>query len=153
MTSLRSAVHTCRMTELLRVALRAIGVVLPAAAILGVVELLGGGPDGDFDLFVGAILLSLLAAALWAGFDAQRVSTIRVLIRWVAVTIVVGGALALESTFVAPGGPSSERTSEAVSSSLFYGVPLLLAAGLGVLFGMASASANEQSRRRYDDTV
>jgi len=141
------------MTELLRVALRAIGVVLPAAAILGVVELLGGGPDGDFDIFMGAMLLSLLAVALWAGFDAQRVSTIRVLIRWVAVTVVVGGGLGFVSTLMAPGGPPSERTSEAVSLSLFYGVPLLLAAGLGVLLGKASTAADERSRRRYGDSI
>src|SRR6476469_8887709 len=114
------------MTELLRVALRVIGVVLPAAALLGVVELLGGGADGDFGIFLGAMFLSLAAAAVWAGSDAMRGPTVRVLVRWVAVTLIVGGGLGVGSTLTAPGSPPSERTSEMVSMSLFYGVPLLV---------------------------
>lgn len=36
------------MTELLHVVLRSIGVVLPAAGVVGLVELLGGAGAGDF---------------------------------------------------------------------------------------------------------
>jgi hypothetical protein len=105
------------MTELLNVALRAIGVVLPAAGVLGLVELRGGAPDGDFGTFLGAMGFSLLA-------------------RWVAAAFVVGGGLGLATTLMAPGSPPGpERTAEAVSMSMFYGVPLLVAAGLGVAVG------------------
>ena len=142
------------MTELLRVALRAIGVVLPAAAMLGVVELRGGAPDGDFEIFLGAMLLSLLAAAVWSAFDAARAPAVRVLIRWIAISFVVGGGLGIGITFMDPGTPPGpERTSEAISSSLFYAVPQLFAAGIGMGLGMAVAAANELSRRRPDDTT
>ena len=140
------------MTELLRIALRAMGVVLPGAALWGFVEVTSGVPSGDFETFLGAMLLSLLTAATWAVIDASRGPTGRVLIRWVAIVVVVGGGLGIESTLSAPGGPPSQRTSEMVSTSLFYCVPLLAAVGLGVVIGMASAAANDQSKRRYEDT-
>jgi len=124
------------MTELLNVALRAIGVVLPAAGVLGLVELRGGVPDGDFGTFLGAMGFSLLASALWSAIDARRAPTSRVLARWVAAAFVVGGGLGLATTLMAPGSPPGpERTAEAVSMSMFYGVPLLVAAGLGVAVG------------------
>ena len=69
------------MTELLNVALRAIGVVLPAAGVLGLVELRGGAPDGDFGTFLGAMGFSLLVSALWSALDARRAPTSRVLAR------------------------------------------------------------------------
>jgi hypothetical protein len=138
------------MTELLHVALRAIGVVLPAAGVLGLVELRGGAPDGDFGTFLGAMGLSLLAAAVWSAIDARRAPTSRVLTRWVATAFVVGGGLGLASTWVAPGSPPGpERTAEAVSMALFYGVPLLVAAGLGVAVG----AAHDQPRRKHEDTA
>ncbi len=126
------------MTELLRVALRAMGVVLPGAAMLGVVEMRGGSPDGDFGTFLGAMGLSLIASAVWSAIDARRAPILRVLTRWVATAVVVGCGLGLASTLTAPGSPPGpERVSEAVYTSLFYGLPLLLAAGLGVAVGGA----------------
>ena len=160
MTTSQSASHTClmpellrvAMTELLRVALRAIGVVLPGAALWGFVEVTPGVPSGDFGTFLGAMLLSLLTAAVWSAIDASRAPTGRVLIRWVTIVVVVGGGLGIESTLSAPGGPPSQRTSEMVWTSLFYCVPLLVAVGLGVAIGMAEAASNDRSRRRYEDT-
>ena len=138
------------MTELLHVALRAVGVVLPAAGVLGLVELRGGAPDGDFATFLGAMGLSLLAAAVWSAIDARRVPTGRVLTRWVATSFVVGGGLGVGTTLATPGSPPGpERTAEAVSMSLFYGVPLLVAAGLGVAVGIALV----QPRPRHQDTA
>lgn len=138
------------MTELLHVALRAIGVVLPGAGVLGSVELRGGAPDGDFGTFLGAMGLSLLTAAVWAAFDARRASPGRVLLRWVATAVVVGFGLGLATTLMEPGSPAGpERTAEAVWLSLFYGVPLLVSAGLGV----AGGAAHRQSRRRHEDTA
>lgn len=126
------------MTELLRVALRSIGVVLTAAGVLGLVWLRGGASDEDFLPFLGAMGLSLLACAVWSGSDLRRAPVIRVLIRWVATAFVVGGGIGLASTLMAPGSPPGpERTAEAVSSSLFFGVPLLVAVGLGVAIGAA----------------
>ena len=136
------------MTEPMHVALRAIGVVLPAAGVLGLVELRGGAPDGDFGAFLGAMGLSLLAAAVWAALDAGRAWTSRVLLRWVASAFVVGVGLGITTTVTAPGSPPGpERMSEAVSLSLFYGVPLLVSAGLGVAVG----AAHPQSRRRHEE--
>lgn len=138
------------MTELLYVALRAIGVVLPGAGVLGLVELRGGAPDGDFGTFLGAMGLSMLAAAVWAAFDAGRAAPGRVILRWVATAAVVGVGLGLATTLMAPGTPPGpERTAEAVSSSLFYGVPLLVSAALGG----AAGAAHHQSRRRHEDTA
>jgi len=140
------------MTELLRVALRVIAVVLPGAALLGLVELLGGAPDGDFGTFIGAMLLSLLAAAVWAAIDATRVSTVRALVRWVAVAFIVGGGLGLGTTLMAPGSPPSERTSEVIWTSAFYVVPLLVAVGFGWLLGVAVTAENNRARRKDEDT-
>lgn len=138
------------MTELLHIVLRAIGVVLPAAGVLGLVELRGGAPDGDFGTFLGAMGLSMLAAAVWAAFDAGRASPSRVLIRWVATAFVVGVGLGLATTLTEPGSPPGpERTSEAVWLSLFYGVPLLVSAGLGAAVG----AAHHQSSRRHGATA
>ena len=138
------------MTEPLHVALRAIGVVLPAAGVLGLVELRGGAPDGDFGTFLGAMGLSLLAVAVWAAFDAGRTRTSRVLLRWVATAFVVGAGLGITTTLMAPGSPPGpERMSEAVSLSLFYGVPLLVSAGLGLAVG----AAHRQSRRGHEETA
>ena len=126
------------MTEVLHVVLRAIGVVLPGAVLLGVVELRGGIPEGDFGTFLGAMGHSFLAAAVWSGIDARRSPLSRVLTRWVATAFVVGGGLGVATTLLAPGSPPGpERTAEAVSTSLFYGVPLLVAAGLGLALGAA----------------
>ena len=62
MTRSRCTTHNAPVIELMRVAVRAIGVVLPGAGVLGLVELRGGSPDGDFGQFIGAMALSLLAA-------------------------------------------------------------------------------------------
>ena len=138
------------MSELLNVALRAIGVVVPAAGVLGWVELRGGAPDGDFGTFLGAMGLSLLASSLWAAIDARRDPTLRVLMRWLATAVVVSVGLGLATTLMAPGSPPGpERMAEAVSLSLFYGVPLLVSAGLGVAGG-AAASANGRSAHAAD---
>src|SRR3712207_618460 len=100
------------MTELLRVALRAVGVVLPAAGVLGLVELRGGAPEGDFAVFLGAMGLSLLVGAVWSAFDARRAPTMRVVVRWVAAALVVGGGLGFATTLLAPGSPPGpERTA------------------------------------------
>jgi hypothetical protein len=134
------------MTELLRVALRSIGVVLPAAGVVVLVELLGGAGAGDFSAFLGAMGLSLLACAIWSAMDLRRASPSRVLARWVAISFVVGGGLGLATTLMAPGSPAGpERTAEAVSLSLFYGVPLFVAAGLGVVVGAALASTKAKA--------
>jgi len=138
------------MTELLRIALRVIGVVLPGAAFWGLVELTTGVPDGDFGTFLTAMFLSMLTATVWAAIDAWRAPIGRVLIRWVAITFVVGGGLGIESTLSAPGSPPSERTSEMVSTSLFYVVPLLMAVGVGLVIGMAAAQG-DKAKRRYED--
>ena len=158
MTTSHSAFHTCpmtkllrvAMTELLRIALRAIGVVLPGVAFFGLVELTTGVPDGDFGTFLTAMFLSLLTATAWTAIDARRAPIGRVLVRWVAITVVVGAGLGIESTLSAPGSPPSERTSEMVSTSLFYVVPLLMAVGLGLIIGVAAAQS-DKARRRYDD--
>ena len=136
------------MTELLHVAIRSIGVVLPGAGVVGLVELLGGAGAGDFAAFFGAMLLSLLACAMWSAMDLRRAPRIRVLTRWVATAFVVGGGLALASTLLAPGTPPGpERRAEAVSLSLFYGVPLLVAAGLGVVVGaVVGINRGEEAR-------
>ena len=137
------------MTEMLHVALRAIGVVLPAAVVLGLVGLRGGAPDGDFGTFLGAMGLSLLASAVWSAIDTRRAPTIRVLTRWVVTACVVGGGLGLAGTLTAPGSPrGSERTAEAVTSSLFFGVPLLVAAGLGVAVSAGHDKPRAKARRQ-----
>jgi hypothetical protein len=152
MATLQSAVHTGPMTELLNVALRAIGVVLPAAGVLGLVELRGGGPDGDFGTFFGAMGLSMLAAAVWSAIDARRAPISKVLTRWVATAFVVGGGLGLATTLMAPGSPPSpERTAEAVSMALFYAVPLLMAAGLGVGFAAPTSGCRNPTKVRRRD--
>ena len=142
------------MTELLRVALRVIGVVLPGVAFFGLVEVTGGVPDGDFGTFLTAMLLSLLTAAVWAAIETSRAPTSRVLIRWFAVAVVVSGGVGGGGTLMAPGSPPGpERISEAVSSSLFFGVPLLVVVGLGVAIGMAAAAQNDRARRRHEATA
>lgn len=122
------------MTEVLRVVLRAIGVVLPGVGMWGFAEFRGGVPDGDYGTFLGAMGLSLLAAAVWSAIDARRAPTSSVLTRWVATAFVVGCGLGLESTLMAPGGPPL------FVSMLFYGVPLLMAAGFGVAVAAAARS-------------
>ena len=137
------------MTELLKVALRAIGVVLLGAGVLGLVELRGGAPDGDFGTFLGAMGLSLLASAVWAAMDARRAPTRRVLMRWVATAVVVGVGLGLATTLMAPGSPPGpERMAEAVWLATFYGVPLLISAGLGVAGGAAARQTRPERRPR-----
>lgn len=124
------------MTELLHVVLRCVGVVLPAAGVWGFAELRGGVPDGDFGTFLGAMALSLLAAAVWSAIDARSAPTIRVSIRWVAVAVVVGVGVALAFTLEAPNSsPGLERAAEVFWSSLFYVVPALMAVGVGVAIG------------------
>jgi len=73
------------MTELLRVAIRSIGVVLPGAGVLGFVELGGGSHPEDLGAIFGAMGLSLLACAVWSARDARRVPASRVLTRWAAI--------------------------------------------------------------------
>jgi hypothetical protein len=124
------------MIELLHVVLRCVGVVLPAAGVWAYAELRGGIPDGDFGTFLGAMALSLLAAAVWSAIDARSAPTIRVIIRWVAVAVVVGVGVALAFTLEAPNSsPGLERAAEVVWSSLFYVVPSLVAVGVGVAIG------------------
>ena len=138
------------MTELLRVALRAIGVVLPGAAVLGLVVLRGGGDPEDFGPFLGAMGLSLLAAAVWSAIDAGRAPVIRVLIRWVAIAFVVGCGLALAQTVLAPGSPpGAARVAEAGETLQFFGVWLLAAAGLGLAMG----ALRDQPRRHKDPAL
>ena len=127
------------MIELLRVAFRGIGVVCPAAGVLGIVEMRGGGADDGFGAFLGAMALSLLAAAAWAAFDARRGLTARVAIRWAATTVLVGAGLSAASTLLAPNGPPEERATELVSTALFYGVPLMVAVALGTAAGASAA--------------
>ncbi len=128
----QTTVQTERVIELLHVALRAVGVVLPGVGVLGIVQLRGGIPEGDFGTFLGAMALSLLAVAIWSAIDARRAPTARVITRWVATAIVVGASLGLASTLSAPGSPAGpERIGEAVTLSFFYGAPLLLAACFG----------------------
>ena len=142
------------MTELLRVALRAIGVVLPGAAVLGLVELRGGGDPEDFGPFLGAMALSLLAATSWAAIDAFRGPTRSAVIRWIITAFVVGGGLALATTLLAPGSPPGpERMADAVSLALFYAIPLLVAAALGVAIGAAIGAARDRPRRRHENTA
>jgi hypothetical protein len=124
------------MTELLLIAFRGIGVVLPGAGLLGIVELRRGAPDGDFGTFLGAMALSLLAAAVWSAIDTYRAPTARVCTRWVATTVVVSAGLGLASAMTEPGiSPGPALMAEAVSIALFYAVPLLVAAVLGVAMG------------------
>jgi hypothetical protein len=130
------------MSELLRVALRAIGVVVPAAGLLGLVELRGGIPAGDFGTFFGAMGLSWLTAAVWSAIDARRATIRRVLLRWAATAVVLGGGLGLGTTLIEPGTPPGpERIAEAVWGSLFYVVPLVIAAGLGAAVGAPERSS------------
>jgi hypothetical protein len=132
------------MTELLRVALRAIGVVLPGAALWGFVAVTRGVSSDDGD--IGALWLSWLAAAVWAAIDTSRAPASGVLVRWVAVAVVVGGGLGIAITLFAPG-PPSQRTSDVVYPSLFFCVPLLAAVGLGVVIGMVIAAARARFHR------
>lgn len=107
---------------LLHIALRAIGVALPAAAVMGVMELTRGVPDGDFATFLGAMGLSLLAAAVWSALDARRAQTSRVVTWWVGTACVYGAV------------------------SLFFAVPLLVAVGLGVLVGAGVRASEAEAR-------
>jgi hypothetical protein len=133
MVATQAAVHTGPVSELLHIALRGVGVVLPAVGVWGFVELQGGIPAGDFGTFLGAMALSLQAAAVWSANDARRAPTVRVITRWIAVAVVVGAGVGLSFTWSAPNSsPGLERTAEVFSSSLFYIVPLLVAAGVGV---------------------
>ena len=126
-------VQTDRVIELLQVALRGVGVVLPGVCVLGVVELRGGIPAGDFGTFLGAMAVSLVAAVIWSALDARRTRRVHVITRWVATAVVVGSSLGLASTLSTPGSPAGpERIGEAATLSLFYGVPLGLAAWFGV---------------------
>lgn len=127
---------TGHVSELLRIALRGVGVVLPAVGVWGFVELRGGVPSGDFGTFLGAMALSLLTAGVWSAIDARRAPTVRVSTRWVAVAVVVGAGVGLDFTVTAPNSsPGPERAAEVFWSSLFYIVPLLVAAGVGVAIG------------------
>jgi hypothetical protein len=107
-----------------------------AAGVLGWVELHGGAPPGDFGTFLGAMALSLLAAALWSAVDAWRAPRRRVFLRWLATAVVVGGGLAVAPTLAElDGAPSWGWVSEVVSLALFFSVPLLVAAVAGVGLG------------------
>jgi hypothetical protein len=124
------------VTELLRVALRAVGVGLPAIVLLGIDELRGGGQDDGYGVFLGAMALTLLAAALWSAVDAHRTPFARVIIRWVATAVVASAGLGISATMMPPASPS-----EAVGTSVFFLVPLLMATGVGVAIGAASRAA------------
>jgi len=130
------------VTELLCIALRAVGVVLPGGVVIGVVELRGGPPEGDFGTYLGAMALSLLAAAVWAGVDSRRTSAGRVVARWSVTAAVVGAGIAGTTTALWPGSPpGAARVEEAVTMSLFYVVPLLAAAVTGAAVGAATGSS------------
>jgi hypothetical protein len=121
------------MNELLQVALRAIGVVLPGAGFWFWVELHSGVPAGDFGTYLGAMAISMLVAAVWSVIDTWRAPIRKVLIRWAATAFVVGGGIALVSTLMAPGTPPGlDRMTDVVGLLLFHGVPLLVAAGVSV---------------------
>ena len=140
MTGTRSGTHTGPVIELLRVPLRCIGVVCPAAGVLWIVEMRGGvAEDGGFGAFFAAMALSLLAAAAWSASDARRGLTARVAIRWSASTVLVSGGLGVASTLLAPNGPPEERATELVSTALFYGIPLAVAVALGTAAGASAA--------------
>ena len=150
MTTSQSAFHTCPMAELLRVALRVIGVVLPGAALWGFVAVTRGVSSDDADeTFIWALWISWLTAAVWAAIDSSRAPGSRVLVRWVAIAVVVGGGLGIVITAFGPG--PSQWTSDMVYL-LFWCVPLLAAAGLGVVIGMAVAAISNRARRRHEAT-
>ena len=131
--------HTGVVIELLRVGLRSIGVVCPAAGVLWIVELRGGGPDDGFGAFLGAMGLSLLAAAAWSAFDARHGLTARVALRWVATTVLVASGLGLVQTLLAPDSPPEERAAHLLDTAFFYGVPMLVAVALGTAAGVSAA--------------
>jgi len=131
------------VTELLRVPLRAVGVALPAIVVLGVDALRGGGQDDGYGAFLGAMALTLLAAALWSGVDAHRTPSARVIIRRVAAVVVASVGLGIVLTMIPPASPS-----DAVGASVFFLVPLLMAAFVGVAIGAASRSARKIVEQR-----
>ena len=134
------------MTELLRVALRAIGVVLPGATLWGFVAVTSGVSSDDADgTFIGALWLSWLTAAVLAAIDSSRAPGSRVLIRWVAIAVVVGGGLGIVITLFAPG-PRLQLPSDMLYL-LFWCVPLLAAGGLGVVIGVVIAAARARFHR------
>ena len=133
-------------SPLVRVALRAIGVVLPGAGVLVLVALRGAVPDDDFGQFMGAMALSLLAAALWAALDTLHTRLGTVLIRWIVVAFVVGGGLALATELIAP----CCTAGESVSLALFYAMPLLWAAALGVGVGVGVGAVRDRLGRRRE---
>ena len=105
----------------------------PGVVVLGIVELRGGVPEGDFGTLLGAMAVCLLAAVAWSAMDVRQAPTARVITRWVATAVVVGASLGVASTLSAPGSPAGpERIGEAMTPSLFYGIPLLVAAGFVV---------------------
>jgi len=109
------------------------------------------GVPSDSDAFLWAVLLSVLTAAVWAAIDTSRAPGSRVLIRWVAMVVVVGGGLGIVFTLYAPG-PPSQRTSDTLYPSLLFSVPLLAAVGLGVVIGMAAAAQHNRARRGNEVT-
>ena len=133
-------------SSLVRVALRAIGVVLPGAGVLVLVALRGGAPDGDFGQFLGAMALSLLASALWAALDSLHARLGTVLIRWIVVALGVGGGLALATDLMDP----CCTAGESVSLALFYAMPLMFAAVLGVAVGVGVGAVRDRLRRRSE---
>ena len=145
MTRLRCTAHNRPVIELMRVALRAIGVVLPGAGAWVWVVLHGGPPGDGFGEFLGAMALSLLASTLWAAIDALRAPIRTVLIRWIATAFVVGGGLALAIGLLEPD-------SFVVSLAQFFARPLLMAAGLGVAVGAVVGVARDRLRGRHEDT-
>ena len=133
------------MTELLRIALCAIGVVLPGAALWGFVAVTGCVSSDDANgTFLGALWLPWLSAAVWPR-STRRVSPgSGVLIRWVAIAVVVGGGLGIAITLFAPGLPALQTY---VYSLLIFCVPLLAAGGLGVVIGVVIAAARARFHR------
>ena len=63
----------------------------------------------------------------------------------VQATEAVKLLLGIGGTLLAPGSPASERVAEAVSSAVFFTVPLALAAVVGLVVGMSSHSPRSLS--------
>jgi hypothetical protein len=94
--------------------------------------------EGDFFTFFAAMALAMLLTAGWSGLDGRRMARSRALVTWIAVPLGSGLILGVGGTVIAPGSPASERVAEAVSSTIFFAVPLAVAALLGLVVGMST---------------
>jgi hypothetical protein len=66
-----------------------------------------------------------------------------VIIRWLATIVVASAGLGVVVTLMPPASPS-----DAVGASVFFLVPLLMAAGVGVAIGAASRSPRKIAEKR-----